>query len=193
MELMDAIKSRRAVRDYLPEPVDPQQLRALVEAAIQAPSAVNRQPWSFSIVTDEVLLHHISDEAKAYMLRSTPVALLAHHFEALRDPAFDIFYRAPALIVISATEDGPWSEIDCALAAQNLMLAAREVGLGSCWIGFAQGWLNSAEGMAALSLPDAWQPVAPIIIGRARSWPDAVPRNAPDIRWIGASAPPTSE
>lgn len=74
---------------------------------------------------------------------------------------------------------------DCALAAQNLMLAAYAAGLGSCWIGFAQSFLNTPEGKALLGLPSAWVPVAPIIIGYPKTTPDPVPRNEPLIRWIG--------
>lgn len=188
MELMDAIRNRRAVRDYAPEPLDRVQLRTLVDAAIQAPSAVNHQPWSFCIVTDQRLLQRISDKAKAHMLHSPSVGLLAHHFQTLlSDPGFHIFYHAPALVLISAKDAGPWSEVDCALAAENLMLAARAAGLGSCWIGFAQDWLGTTDGKAMLGLPAASQPVAPIIIGKVRSWPPPVARHDPDIRWLEAS------
>jgi len=79
------------------------------------------------------------------------------------------------------------SEVDCALAAENLMLAARAAGLGSCWIGFAQGWLGTTDGKAMLGLSVSSQPVAPIIIGQVRSWPPPVTRNDPDIRWLEAS------
>jgi len=49
MELEQAIYARRAVREYTTEPVDQVMLRRLIDAAIQAPSAVNEQPWSFTI------------------------------------------------------------------------------------------------------------------------------------------------
>lgn len=190
MELIEAIYSRRAVREFTPDPIDRAQLVALVDAAIQAPSAMNSQPWSFCVVTDQGLLQRVSDAAKAHMLRSSPVGLASHHFEEmLANPAFHIFYHAPALILVSAVEEGPWGQIDCALAAENLMLAARAAGLGSCWIGFAQGWLGTAEGKAALGLPTAYTPAAPIIVGHPRSVPPAVPRKAPEIRWIANSAP----
>jgi nitroreductase len=189
MELVEAIHSRRAVRDYTPEPLGQPQLRALVEAAIQAPSAVNSQSWAFCIVTDQTLLQRVSDEAKKHLLRSTPAGLVSHHFEeTLGNPAFHVLYHAPALILISATEEGPWSQINCALAAENLMLAARDTGLGSCWIGFAQTWLATPEGKAALGLPQSWVPVAPIIVGHPASLPPPVPRREPEIRWIGATA-----
>ncbi|GAA0316409.1 nitroreductase [Sphingomonas oligophenolica] len=187
MELLDAIYSRRAVREFTEDDVEEAQLRALIDAAIQAPSAVNRQPWCFSVVRDRALLARISREAKAHMLRSSPAALISHHFEQLlSDEAFDIFYHAPALIVISSVEDGPWAVPDCALAAQNLMLAARDAMLGSCWIGFAQGWLGTSEGKAALELPAGCVPVAPIIVGHPKVKAMApVPRKAPEIHWIG--------
>jgi len=187
MELLDAIYSRRAVRAYKKDEVDEAQLRALIDAAIQAPSAVNRQPWCFSVVRDRALLARISAEAKAHMLRSSPAALMSHHFDQLLgDAAFDIFYNAPALVVISSAEDGPWAVADCALAAQNLMLAARAALLGSCWIGFAQGWLGTSEGKAALDLPANSVPVAPIIVGHPEAQSiAAVPRKAAEIRWIG--------
>lgn len=108
--------------------------------------------------------------------------------EVLRNPAFHIFYHAPAMILISATEDGPWSGIDCALAAENLMLAARAAGPGSCWIGFATDWLATDQGKASLDLPPSRMPVAPIIVGHPRAWPAEVPRKPPEVRWIGEPA-----
>jgi nitroreductase len=88
------------------------------------------------------------------------------------------------LIVICAPE-GAWAAEDCALAAQNLMLAAHAAGLGSCWIGFAQGWLRTPEGRAALKIPPDVLPVAPIIVGRPKTEPKAVPRKAAEIHWAG--------
>ncbi len=72
MELMKAIYSRRAVRDFAEGAVDVGQLDTLIQAAIQAPSAMNQQSWSFCVVSNAELLSHISSEAKAYLLRSTP-------------------------------------------------------------------------------------------------------------------------
>ena len=187
MDLIEAIYSRRAVREFTAEPVDEKTLRQLIDAAIQAPSAVNEQPWLFSVVLDKALLVRISDQAKAHMVKTTPAGLLSHsrHFQdILNDPKFDIFYHAPALIVISAVARSPWVVEDCTLAAENLMLAARALGLGTCWIGFAQGWLGTAEGKAALNLRPEYLPVAPIIVGHPKSTPGAVARKEPPITWL---------
>jgi len=185
MDLKEAIYTRRSVRDFTTDPVDEKTLTELIDAAIQAPSAVNQQPCSFCVVRDKTVLAKISCEAKAHMLKRSPVGLMSHHFqEILTDPDFDIFYRAPALIIISTVSAIPWSIEDCALAAENLMLAACGIGLGTCWIGFAQAWLGTPEGKAAVKLPASYVPVAPIIVGHPRSAPPLVPRKDPEIRWL---------
>jgi nitroreductase len=181
MDLMEAIYTRRATRDYTDEPLSD------IDAAVQAPTAVNAQPCTFCVVRDKTMLRTISQEAKAHMLKATPVALMSHHFsKVLNDPTFDILYHAPALILISTVADIPWAIEDCALAAENLMLAARGAGLGTCWIGFAQAWLGTSEGKARLNIPAAYKPVAPIIVGHPKSQRAPIPRKEPEIRWIGA-------
>jgi len=185
MDLKEAIYTRRSVRDFTTDLVDEKTLAELIDAAIQAPSAVNQKPCSFCVVRDKTVLAKISREAKAHMLKSSPVGLMSHHFqEILNDPNFDIFYRAPVLTIISTVSEVPWAIEDCALAAENLMLAARGIGLGTCWIGFAQAWLGTPEGKAAVRLPAAYVPVAPIIVGHLRSASPPVPRRQPDIRWL---------
>jgi nitroreductase len=185
MEVIETIYARRAVREFTPDAVDDEALRQLIGAAIQAPSAVNQQPWSFFVVQDRSLLARISCEAKAHMLKTPPAALVSHHFQdLLSDPNFDILYSAPALIVISAVVASPWAVEDCALAAENLMLAARSIGLGTCWIGFAQAWLGTPAGKAALDMPAAYMPVAPIIVGHPRTEPPPVLRKEPEIHWL---------
>ncbi|MFI4868654.1 MAG: nitroreductase family protein [Steroidobacterales bacterium] len=186
MELQQAIHTRRAVREFTSESIDKALLRRLINAAIQAPSAVNEQAWSFTVVLDKALLGRISSHSKAHLLRTPPPGALSHHLqEILNTPNFDIFYGAPALIVISSTVQGPWAVENCSLAAENLMLAACGEGLGSCWIGFAQAWLGTPEGRTALGLTAGQLPVAPIIVGHPKSIPPPVPRKEPQIRWIG--------
>ena len=187
MELLEAINGRRSVREYTDEPVSDAMLRELIEAAIQAPSAINQQPWCFVVVADPALLARISDQAKAHLL-SASLGAPAHPFrDILNDPKFHIFYHAPVLIVITAAQPTDWAVEDCALAAENLMLAAHGAGLGTCWIGFAQHWLGTADGKAALGLPPSYTPIAPIIIGHPLRRPALVPRKAPSIRWLDPS------
>jgi nitroreductase len=186
MDLQQAIHSRRAVREYMEESIGRPVLQKLIDAAIEAPSAVNEQPWLFTVVQDRDLLAQICREAKAHLLSAPPQNLALHRLHELpNDPDFDIFYHAPVLIVIASATENRWAVENCALAAENLMLAACAEGLGTCWIGLSQGWLATIEGKAALGLPLACLPVAPIIVGRPKSLPAPVPRKEPQIRWVG--------
>ena len=151
---------------------------------------MNPEPSTFTVVQDQGLLDRVSREAKAHMVATLPTdgsgGAHSEHFRTiLTDPAFQIFYHAPVLILISGNAPGSWIVEDCALAAENLMLMAHALGLGSCWIGFAQGYLNTPAGRSALGLPEQWVPVAPIIVGYPSATPDVVERRKPEIRWVG--------
>ncbi|MEJ0052169.1 MAG: nitroreductase [Methylovirgula sp.] len=184
MDVTEAIYGRRATRNFTTAPVAADILTKLVDAAIQAPSAFNAQPWHFTIIRNLALLDRISAAAKPYMLsmlnpKSTPNGIREH----LSNPDFHVFYHAPAMILISGKES-EWAVEDVGLAAENLMLAAHSAGLGTCWIGFAQPWLKTPEGKRAVELDSIYIPIAPIIVGYARETPPPVPRNPPLLQWI---------
>lgn len=186
MEFETALYIRRATRQFTDQPVDESTLRTLIDAAIHAPSALNQQPWHFTVVRDRHLLGRISREVKAHLPRTSPVAWASPHSQdMLTDPDYNIFYDAPALIVISARADSTWAVADCALAAENLMLSACAAGLGTCWIGLAQGWLETPDGKSALEIPVACLPVAPIIVGHPKAAVPTLPRKQPTINWLG--------
>jgi nitroreductase len=186
MNVHEAIKRRRAVRDYKPDPVSPALVRQLISAACWAPSAMNEQPWHYTVVTDPDLMNEISRQAKSAMIRNLDAMPRPDHFQdLLNDPHYNIFYNAPMLVVISAPAGRPWCIEDCAMAAQNMMLAALGLGLGSCWIGFAQTWLNTGDGLRTLSLPRSQRVVAPVILGFPKAEPPSVARKPAAVNWIG--------
>jgi nitroreductase len=186
MELHSAIYGRRSVREFTTQPVDPATIHALIDAAVQAPNAVNEQPWTFTVVRDHALLTRISDGAKRHMLATMPPSKHSERFGArFIDPDFHLLYHAPVLVVISAVEQGLWIVEDCALAAGNLMLAAFDAGLGTCWIGLVQSFLNTPDGKGILAIPAGWVPVAPIIVGYPKAAAPAVTRKEPLVKWVG--------
>lgn len=135
---------------------------------------------------DQGLLDRISRDAKSHILVTMPASPHSDHFRSLlNEPNCQIFYHAPVLMPISASAQGPWIIEGCALAAENLMLAACATGLDTCWIGFAQSFLNTPEGKKALDLPAGCVPVAPIIVGHPKDLPPPVSRKQPEVRWIG--------
>lgn len=184
MQFDDVVHGRRSVRDYLPDPVSETDVMYVIEAAVQAPNPMNEQPWAFTVVRDQQMLDRVSRQAKTFLLGRSAFGMRPSPFrDQLARPDFQIFYHAPALILISAKEETPWAAETCALAAQNLMLAAHARGLGTCWIGFAQHWIETGDGKAALRLPAHYHPVAPIVIGHPRTLPPPVKRRAASVTW----------
>ncbi len=188
MNVVEAIYARRAVRAYQPRMVDEPTLRLLLAAAVQAPSAMNQQPWLFSVVQDTAQLKRYSDRAKEMLLSATVAdAKGAHYRGLLETPSFNIFYDAATLVVISVSARGPYSDADCWLAAENLMLAACDSGLGSCCIGFAVPVLNEPEVKAELGLGPSAVAIAPIILGYPATATANIARGAPNIvAWMHA-------
>jgi nitroreductase len=190
MEVLDAIHGRRAVRDYADEPVPRDAIMAVLDAAVWAPSGMNRQPWRFVVIEGRPALARASAEAKALMLKAAEHRPeLAAARGMLETPDYNIFYNAPALIVICATEPDEMAIKDCCLAAQTLMLAAFAQGLGSCWIGFSEAWLNTPAAKAELGIPESMRAVAPIIIGRPASSPPTPERQAPSVQFAAPAKP----
>jgi nitroreductase len=183
VDVLDAIYGRRAVRAYTKRRVEHAKVRVLIDAAIQAPSAVNQQPWAFVVIQREDVLQRISERAKklslAHIQPNTP---LWEHRALLENPAFNVFYDAGTLIVVCAAPSAIWpANEDCCFAAENLMLAAHGLGLATCPIGFAREALNEPEAKLELGIPADHSVVLPIIVGYPRERPAAIARRAPRL------------
>jgi nitroreductase len=190
MTALDAISRRHAVRAFTTDAVDDHAIRALLEAAVRAPTAMHAEPWAFVVIQDRALLKKYSDLAKsaprsggdASRAVAAPHRLSDDHATAiLAQPEFNIFYDAGTLVVICAKNSGSFATADCWLAAENLMLAAVDMGLGTCPIGFAVATLNRADVKAELGIPTDVTAVAPIIVGRPRGTPSPTSRKEPEL------------
>lgn len=184
MDIFEAVRCRRSVRDFQDASPPRELIAQIIADAVQAPNSMNRQPWRFTVVEGVAELRTMSQAAKAFTLASAPSDRLAALGPVLENPTFDIFYNAPALIVIWAVLPDPMAAQDCCLAAQTLMLSAHARGLGSCWIGLAEGWLNTPEGRRRLGAPEDHVAVAPIIIGYSTDAPEPPGRREPEIAWL---------
>jgi len=167
MELKEAIYTRRSIRAYQSKPIDRATIEQLIDAAVQAPTAMNTQPWSFAVIQDAAIMKDLSDRTKAHLLSLLDkMPAMERYREHLEDPDYNVFYGAPAIVIICARPGlSPTATIDCALAAENLMLSARDMGLGSCWIGFAGMYLSTPDAKRHFGIPEDYSVEAPIILG----------------------------
>ncbi len=152
MEVFDAIKTRRSIRKYKPEPIPEEKLRSILEAARLAPSAGNRQPWRFIIIQD-------IDRKKALMK-------VANNQTFLND-------AAAIIVAIGDPEvSARWCEKDPMIALEHIVLAATALGYGTCWIGaFDEEALKHL-----LKIPANVKVIALLPIGIPDETPDPRPR-----------------
>ena len=177
----EAIFSLRAMRRLRRDPVDDEDLRYIVNAATQAPSASNSQDWAFIVVTDPTLrqqlgeiyrrvgIERIRDSALASGRLSEDMAKVYRRAMIL----VEHLAEAPALIVVVLRGSHPENGVEgCAYygsifpAIQNLMLAARSRGLGTTLTTLHK--VREAEFKAVLGIPDEFDTIALIPVGRPR-------------------------
>ncbi|MEO8063519.1 MAG: nitroreductase family protein [Pseudomonadota bacterium] len=183
MEFQDVVQARRSVREYRAEPPPAELISRLIHTALLAPSAMNRQPWAFAVVRGVERIDALGQRAKRHLLTSAP-ALPPDTVAMLNRTEFSLFHRAPVLILVLARSEDRQSREDCCLAAQTLMLAARDADLGTCWIGFAESWLDLATTKTELGVLRGYHVVAPIVMGHVEHWPESHGRIPPEIHWL---------
>ena len=134
MELFEAINTRRSVRKYQDKPVEEEKLHAVLEAARMAPSWANMQCWRLVVVKDRKVKESLSD------LSYVESYFAPKGYKA--NPSKKALVEAPVVIVLCAepSQSGslwgqPYYLVDCGIASQNLMLAARAQGLGTVFVG----------------------------------------------------------
>jgi nitroreductase len=183
-EILEVIKSRRAIRSFEDKPVPESAIEMMLEAATYAPSAINIQPWKFTIITSKAEMKRLSDIAKPALLRAIPDVgndALSSLRKRLTDPLYNIFYDAPMLIFVSGVK-GRYDIYDCSMAAQNMMLVAYSLGIGSCWIGTAVGLAKDQKIKADLGVPEDHEVHAAIIFGYPKNgFPQAPPKHSPQV------------
>ena len=144
-ELIQGILARRSIRKYTAEPVGESDVRLLLEAAMAAPSASNRKPWYFIVVTE----------------RSKLDSLAEIH------PHGKMLFEATLCVAVCG---GPidserfWVQ-DCCAATENLLLAATALGLGAVWLGVYPRQERIAAVRQVLGIPQEIAPLNLISIG----------------------------
>jgi nitroreductase len=188
-DVLKNIYSRRSIRDYLPDDVPDSVIQELILAGTYAPSAANKQPWRFVVIKNRELIKKLSDKAKEQWkelaCQSTKPELIGLANMVSR-PSFNIFFNAPLLIMIFSDPDAFSPEIDCTLAAENMMLAARSLGIGSCWIGLGAPLGQVQTIMEDLGVPSVCRLVGCLIFGYPVKLDHKAPKREENVilKWI---------
>ncbi len=147
METLEAIKTRRSIRKFSDQPVEPEKLQAVLEAVQQAPSWSNKQCWSLVVVQDQAMRSKISELSFVESFFAT--------YGYKTNPAQKGLAQAPIVLVACADpqQSGDlrgeqYYMADLGIATQNLMLAAHDLGLGTVFVGvFDEEQLKSLLGI----------------------------------------------
>ena len=144
MALLDLIKHRKSVRNFLDKPVEREKIMMCLEAARLAPSASNSQPWRFIIVDDRQLKNKLCDAAFGglYFINSfcetAPVIVVIISEKSKFLDRIGAMFRGTQFYLI-----------DIGIAGEHFVLQAEDLGLGTCWI----GWFNERAVKSVLNIP----------------------------------------
>ncbi len=156
--MKSAIFTRRSIRAYdASKSVSKEQIEDLLNAAMHAPTAMGKMPWSFLVTTEK--------DAIATVQKVHP------YCESLKD-------AGTAIIVCGNLDeqfqipDGGYYAYDCSAATQNILLRAKELGLGTCWCGIAPEKARIDAFRKAFGIPNNIEPMALIIVGYPTESPE---------------------
>jgi len=143
--LIDTIFSRRSIRRYTEEQVSEKEIKTILEAAMAAPSASNRKPWHFVVVTERETLNRLAEAHKyAKMLNEAPLCV--------------------SVCGDQSVSERFWVQ-DCSAATENLLLAVTALGLGAVWCGVHPSQERVKEISKILGIDAPFVPLNLIAIG----------------------------
>ena len=183
-ETIKTIYERRAVRKYQDKSIAKEIIEQLLDAGRMAPSAINKQPWKFYVVTNKEDIQLFSKEIGKAALKSIPkmgvknivkaaasgIMHLSHGIDFLKDPD-PVFHGAPVVIFITAPKDNEWAGLDVGMCTQNIMLTAKSIGLDTCPVGFGK-FIMEATSYSKLNIPDQEHVLLAVIAGYGNETPE---------------------
>lgn len=165
-ETLKVIENRYSCRDYKEEMPSDEILQAIAEAAVQAPSGMNRQAWRVIVVKNKELIQDIEAEGLSYLANLPDPST----YQRIMDRGGKLFYGAPCMIVVPIEAS---SQIDCGIVCQTIALAATSMGIANVICGltgtaFASG-LRSVEFSKRLGFPEGYVFGCSVLLGYAKT------------------------
>ncbi len=211
--VIEAINNRRSIRSYKPKPIPRDIINTIIEAGNQAPSSGREeekegrkifsfQPWRFVVVEDPEFKQKLVQTTLPFwknmmesMKETQPeiYETVMTQYEAMLEPKDMVYYSAPVILFVIGPA-GELEEVSCALACENIMIAATSLGLGSCYVGFGAMVTGNADVVQTLELTDDERIYGPIVLGYPKANPSESQistlaelrpkKKGPMIKWI---------
>lgn len=175
-QVVETIMTRRSVRQYKPQAVEREKMQTIVECGVNAPNAMNKQPWEVRVVDNADYINGVTELYK----KANP--------KAAEDPAFkNMFRNAPTVVFIGHDTKSESSPFDCGLLAENMMISAWSMGIGSCCLGSPARFMKTpeaAEYLQKLGFSEGYELLYCIGFGYPDEAPAAKPREAAKVKFV---------
>lgn len=175
-QVVETIMTRRSVRQYKLQAVEREKMQTIVECGINAPNAMNKQPWEVRVVDNADYINGVTELYK----KANP--------KTAEDPAFkNMFRNAPTVVFIGHDTKSESSPFDCGLLAENMMISAWSMGIGSCCLGSPARFMKTpeaAEYLQKLGFSEGYELLYCIGFGYPDEAPAAKPREAAKVKFV---------
>ncbi len=194
---IETIYECRAIRKFKTTEVSKEILNEILNAGRMAPSAMNKQPWKFYVLSSPTTIARFSkaiiSESKFTMLKAGVKEAIHHilhpgsfhlkdgiEFMKQEDP---IFHGAPLVFFISSPRSSEWAQLDVGMCAQNMMLAAKSLGVDSCPVGLAK-FIEQTKEYEAMGIPSSEKIDLALLFGYADEVPVFHERKTDNVTFL---------
>lgn len=176
-QVIETIMARRSVRKYLPQPINRDTMQVILDCGINAPNGQNKQSWAIRVVDNPEFINGLTEVYK----KANP--------KVAEDPSFrNMFRNAPTVVFIANDTSYDFSQVDCGLLGENMVLSAWSMGIGSCCLGspirFMKTNPEAAEYLKRLNIPEGYDLLYCIAFGYPDESPAAKPRDASKVMFV---------
>ncbi|MCH8329147.1 MAG: nitroreductase family protein [Nanoarchaeota archaeon] len=180
-ETIKTIKERRSVRAYKDKPIEKEKINEILECGLMAPNARHLQPWKFIVVANKDLIKEIAKRIQDKVIDNPRYSFVKERAKTKEDA---IFYSAPLVVFILGDKENHWSVMDCSMAAENMMLAAKSLGIASCPIGMARFVKEEKDLVHKLGFDPNYELIITLVFGYPDEEPEVKERNKDVIKWV---------
>ena len=169
-ETLKTIMGRNSCRDFKDTPPTEEQVKAIVDAALAAPSGMNRQPWHIVVVNNKAIIDELDAEGMGMLAAAEDKT----SYDRMMSRGGKMLYNAPCLVYV-LSDGSTWSPLDCGILCQNVALAAHSLGLSSCIVGMANVPLTGARGdefKKRLKFPEGYSFAIGVLVGTPNTGKD---------------------